>query len=215
MDNDLKWGFLENGVRVYDEDEEESSEEAESSGSVSGVSDNHVYFYSDVTKSKCLSLAKAVHRIDSKLRRERLSRGVPDDFPMLPIWIHINSNGGSLLDAFSVVDQLMAVKSPIHTVVEGLAASAATIISVAGDQRFILPSGYMMIHQLSGWARGTYREIRDTVGFLDMAMETLISLYEERTNMEREEIKQLLSKDSWFGAEGALEKGLVDVIVGK
>ena len=91
--------------------------------------DNHIYFYADVDSDRCLALIRAVRETDSELRTEHLSRGL-DGEPLTPIWLHIHSYGGSLFAAFSLADQLAMIKSPLYAIVEGIAASAATLIAM-------------------------------------------------------------------------------------
>jgi ATP-dependent Clp protease protease subunit len=176
------------------------------------TSDNHVYFYATVDSDRCLALIKEIRELDKDLRNERLTRELPDDFPHTPIWLHINSGGGSLFDGFGLADQLVHVKTPIYSIVEGYTASAATLISMSCTKRFILPSAYMLVHQLSSMAWGTYEQIKDDVHLMDMAMERLIDFYAVHSNMKRKAIKKMLSRDSWFNANECIEKGFVDGI---
>ena len=175
--------------------------------------DNHIYFYADVDSDRCLALIRAVREADSKLRAEHLSRGL-DGEPMTPIWIHIHSYGGSLFAAFSLADQLRMIKSPLYTIVEGIAASAATLIAMSCDKRFILPNSFMMIHQLSSFMWGKYEDFKDEMGLQDKLMERLISFYAEKTTLSKKDVKKMLKRDFWMDAEECVTKGFVDEIMG-
>jgi len=175
--------------------------------------DNHLYFYSTVDPDRCLALMKAIREIDNSLRREYQSRDLPEDFPMVPIWLHVNSGGGSLFDALSVSDQLTLIKSPIYSIVEGYSASAASIISMACTKRYIRPSAYMMIHQFWSFMFGKYEEFKDDMKFQDMLMATLTTYYVDHSKMDSVKVTELLKHDSWFNAEMSLELGLADHIL--
>ena len=75
-------------------------------------------------------MLRAVREADSWLRNERLTRSIPDEHPLVPIWLHVQSYGGDLLAGFSAADQLATIPTPIYSIVEGVCASAATVISI-------------------------------------------------------------------------------------
>lgn len=174
--------------------------------------DNHIYYYADVDSDRCLALIRSVREADSKLRAEHLSRGL-DTEPMTPIWIHIHSYGGSLFAAFSLADQLTMIKSPLYAIVEGIAASAATLIAMSCDKRYILPNSFMMIHQLSSFMWGKYEEFKDEMGLQDKLMERLVQFYADKTELSRKEVKKMLKRDFWMDADDCVEKGFADEIL--
>lgn len=173
---------------------------------------NHIYFYSGVNSDRCLDLIKQIRLLDDMLRNERTSRSLPESFPMTPIWLHINSPGGSLMDALSVADQIKTIKSPIYSIGEGMVASAATFISMSCDKRYLLPSSHMLIHQLSSVAWGKYEEIQDELELLDMLMETMKKFYKTHSKLSYKEVGKLLKRDSWFNAKQSISMGLADEI---
>lgn len=177
--------------------------------------DNHVYFYAQVDSDRCLALIKGLRELDARLRAEQASRGLEGIHPPIPIWLHVNSGGGSLFDALSIADQIGQIGSPVYSIVEGFAASAATIISMSCHERYITKSSFMMIHQLSAGSWGTYEQIKDNVKVLDMSMELLRSFYANHSKIQPEEVEELLRHDSWFSAQDCLERGMVDKIQGQ
>lgn len=174
--------------------------------------DNHIYFYADVDSDRCLALVRAVREVDAQLRAEYLTRGM-EGMPATPIWLHIHSYGGDLFAGFSVADQLSMIKSPIYTVIEGVTASAATLISLSGTKRFILPNSFMLIHQLSSAIWGTHEQFKDEMDFQKKAMDRLAGFYEQRCNLTDKKIRKLLTRDSWLDAETCLQNGFVDEIM--
>lgn len=176
---------------------------------------NHIYFYADVDTDRTLDLIRQIREIDDWLCNERRSRWVDDSVAPTPIWLHIQSPGGSLFAGFSVADQLATVQTPIYSLVEGYCASAATLISTACAKRFILPNAFMLIHQLSSIAWGKYEELKDEMNLLDMAMEKVVDFYAGHTRIPKDEVRELLKRDSWFSANQCVERGLVDEILTK
>lgn len=174
--------------------------------------DNHVYFYAHVDSDRCLDLLRKIRNIDSELRAEQISRGI-EDAPATPIWLHIHSYGGDLFSGFSTSDQLKLIKSPIYAVVEGVCASAATLIAMSCKKRYILPNSFMLIHQLSTMMWGTHEEFKDEMQLQTKAMERLIKFYEQYSMLNEEEIREMLKRDFWMEAETAIEKGFVDEIL--
>jgi len=177
------------------------------------VINNHIYFYADVDTDRCLALVRNIRVIDEQLRNERASRMVPKDHPSVPIWLHIQSGGGSLHAGLATADQFSTIATPIYSLVEGYAASAATIISVACTKRFILPSAYMMIHEFSSVMWGKYRDFQDEMKLYDMLMIQMVNFYAKRTKISKAKVRKLLDHDSWFNAEQCVEIGLVDEIL--
>ena len=113
----------------------------------------------------------------------------------------------------SVVDVILNSKIPIHTIVEGCAASAGTIISVVGEKRFITKHSRMLIHQLSSGVWGKMEEINDHHCNSIKLMETIKSIYAEHAKFSPKKLKKILKKDIWLNAEECLKYGLVDKII--
>lgn len=169
--------------------------------------DNHIYFYVDVTTDHVAELVKQLKELDNRLRSEQISRDT--DFISAPIWLHIQSPGGGLFEAFSAADQIARLGTQVYSIVEGCCASATTLISLACDRRFITPNSFMLIHQFSGGMWGKYEEQKDHLAFADMAMERLVKFYAKRTGMKKKKVRKLLRRDSWFDAGGCEKMGLV------
>lgn len=174
--------------------------------------ENHVYFYATVDSDRCLALVKAIRELDKTLRSEHLSRSLPPDYPLPPIWLHVYSGGGSLFAGLGVADQLKTITSPIFSIVDGYCASAATLISMACRRRYITPSSFFLIHQTTSAFWGTYEEFKDEERLLDMAMKRLTGFYVAHSKLKADEVRELLKRDSWFNAEECLAYGFVDEI---
>lgn len=174
---------------------------------------NHVYFYSPVDDDSCLRLMKILREVDSEIVSERSVRGVASGAEYAPIWLHVQSGGGNLMAALAVCDQLPLLSTPVYSIVEGVVASAATFIAMSCSKRLIQTRSYMMIHQLSSVAWGTYTQLQDDMHLADMLMSDMVSFYLEKTKMSEKRIRRLLARDSWFDAGSCVKHGLADEII--
>lgn len=171
--------------------------------------DNRIYFYSEVNRESILSLNKSLKEADHTVAVNSLKWSSSP----FPIYLHINSFGGDLLAGVAAVDYIRRTNAPVYTVIDGCAASAATLISIVGKKRLINKHSYMLIHQLSTWFGGTYEHIKDEKENTDKFMKMIYRLYEEHTKIPKKELKQILKRDIWFDAKTCLRYGLVDEIL--
>ena len=169
---------------------------------------NHIYFYSDVDQYSCLELNRKINDLNKELIQYAI------DYEVEPpnIYLHINSFGGSLFAAFSTIDTIINSKIPIISIIEGCAASAATIISMVCHKRYSTSNSFMLIHQLSTGAMGKYEEMKDDFLNDTKLMELLYKLYQDHTKMDLKTIKKVLKRDLWWGSEECLKNGLIDEI---
>ena len=167
---------------------------------------NHIYFYDDVTTDSCLELNQEIQKLNISLQKYSLDYNCPPP----KIYLHINSYGGDLLAVFSTVDYIRNSKIPIVSIIEGCAASAATLMSVVADERYMTPSSYMLIHQLRSGYWGKYDELEEDMDNNKKFMERIYEIYEENTHLTRKELKRMLKKDEWWDLKTCLDYGLVD-----
>jgi ATP-dependent protease ClpP protease subunit len=170
---------------------------------------NNIYFYSPVTQDSCFELTKRLLDIDSTSQTFNLQYGMHSP----PINLHIQSEGGSLLHALYVTDVIQNLKTPVHTYIDGFAASAATLLSVVGDKRFITKNSLMLIHQLSGANVGKYNQMEDEMENLDNIMNIVINMYLNNSVINKNKLIEILKKDIWLDAKTCLDYGLVDTII--
>jgi ATP-dependent protease ClpP protease subunit len=128
--------------------------------------------------------------------------------------IHINSPGGSLTEAQAIYSRLADHRSDKHVYIDGIAASAASIVAMVGHKVFIRSNANLMIHLPSGLAFGNADDMRQMAGALDSLTEGMINVYAKRTALERTEIRDLLAAETWMTADEAVEKGFADEVRG-
>lgn len=131
-----------------------------------------------------------------------------------PINLHINSGGGSVFDVLFAIDQIKNLKVPVHTIVCGMAASAATILSCAGEKRYITKNAHMLIHEIRSGFWGKKSEIDEHFENTSNLSQLIMDYYKEHTKMDEEDLKEILKHDYYWDAQTCLEKGLVDGILG-
>ncbi len=186
-----------------------TNDEDESKNKVSAYS-NRIYFYSEVTRSNNLTLNKKIQELGSKYHSASEVMGL--DNP-IPLKIHINSFGGSVFAGFSSVDYILRSNVPTWTIIDGCAASAATLMSIVGSHRQIGRNSYMLIHQLSSGMWGKYEEMKDDMKNSKELMSRIKGLYTEHTKLPKKKLNEILKHDLWWDAETCLEYGLVDEII--
>ena len=173
------------------------------------VGRNRIYFYSEVSRPKNLELNKNIATMSNTL----YNRGQSLQTDPGRIFLHINSFGGSVFAGMSSVDYILNSKIPITTVIDGCAASAATIMSVVGHHRVMHKHSFMLIHQISSAMWGKFEEMKDDMKNSELLMETIIKIYEEHTRIPRSELENILKRDIWWDAKTCLDYGLVDEII--
>ena len=125
----------------------------------------------------------------------------------------INSGGGSVVSGIASMDTILRTQVPIHTYVDGFAASAATFLSVVGNYRFMSINSYMFIHQLSTAFWGTYANFEDEKKNLDLMMKTIKNVYKQYTKLPTKKLDVFLNHDLLWDAKTCKEYGLIDEII--
>ena len=177
---------------------------------VSVIDNNEVYFYNDINTDSALMINKTL----SDLSRQLLIAKITFDLQETPhIKLHINSDGGEVFGALSVVDRISSSKVPIYSYAEGLVASASTLISVSCHKRYIRKNTILLIHQVRSWFEGTYEDFNDEKQNMDLIMKIVKDVYLKRTKFTEDELNTLLKRDIYLNAEDAIKYGLADEII--
>jgi len=174
------------------------------------TTNNRIYYYSEVSRQKILVLNKNLRNLNDNLLNQAQLLGLNEP---ANIYLHINSFGGSVFAGLSAVDYIQSCEVPVITVVEGCAASAATLFSVVGTHRQIRSNAFMLIHQISSGMWGKYEELKDSLDNCDLFMRIIKDIYNEHTKVPKKKLNEILKHDLWFDAETCLEYGLVDEII--
>ena len=127
--------------------------------------------------------------------------------------IEINSGGGSVFAGSEIYTALKSYGGKVITKVVGLAASAASVITMAGDVILISPTGQIMIHNASGGFGGDYRDMEKGAEILKNVNATISNAYRIKTGLSNEELLEMMNKETWLTPQQALEKKFVDEIM--
>ena len=141
--------------------------------------------------------------------QEELNSGEGD----ISVWI--NSEGGDVFAASKIYNMLRAYRGKVTVKIDAIAASAATIVAMAGDVIEISPVGIMMIHNPSTYAEGDSAEMKIAARMLDEVKETIINAYELKTKLPREQLAQMMDDETWIHAGKAVKLGFADKIIGE
>lgn len=129
----------------------------------------------------------------------------------LTVWI--NSPGGDCISASQIYTMLRSHKGKVTVKIDGIAASAASVVAMSGDETLISPTGYLMIHNPMTLASGNKSEMEKAIALLDEIKEGIINAYVRKTGLSRNKISKLMDDETWLNAEKALQLGFVDSIL--
>lgn len=129
----------------------------------------------------------------------------------ISVWI--NSPGGDVFAAAQIYNMLMDYPHNVTVKIDGLAASAASVIAMAGTEVQMSPVAMMMIHNPMTVAIGDSAEMQRAIAMLDEVKESIMNAYEIKTGLSRTKISHLMDAESWFNAKKAVELGFADKIL--
>lgn len=126
--------------------------------------------------------------------------------------VHLNSPGGDVFDGIAIYNQLKNHSAKIIVHVDGLAASAASLIAMAADELIMNVGSMLMIHEASTWTWGTKTDIQKTLNALEGIDKSIADIYMTRFKGERSEIETMILNETWFTADEAVDVGLADKV---
>lgn len=126
------------------------------------------------------------------------------------ITVRLNSPGGDVFDGIAIHNDLVAHSAKIRIEVTGLAASAASIIAMAGDDIVMADNAFMMIHNAWGMAAGDKRVMSDFRAILEKIDASLAATYQKRTGIEAKAIVKMMDEETWLSAADAVDQGFAD-----
>lgn len=174
---------------------------------------NHLYFHTSVNEESVDKVKKLMRQYWEKTDNIHNNHSCIT-FIAKPLYIHIFSPGGCVYSGFSLYDFIIEYrkKIPVYTIVEGMVASAATFISIAGIKRFITPNSYMLIHQLSTFMNGNFEQLKDQFNNCKKCMDKIMQIYETHTQITKKKIPKILKHDIEWNSDECIINGLVDEV---
>lgn len=130
-----------------------------------------------------------------------------------PVTVWINSPGGDCIAASQIYTMLMDYKDNVTVKIDGIAASAASVIAMAGTEVLMAPTALMMIHNPATIAMGDHEDMQKAIEMLDEVKESIINAYEIKTCLSRAKLSHLMDAETWMNANKAVELGFADGIL--
>tara|TARA_A100001015_G_C14970157_1_gene704749 strand:- start:589 stop:1179 length:591 start_codon:yes stop_codon:yes gene_type:complete len=169
---------------------------------------NKIYFYDSITKKNILNLFQEVEKLNNKLKQESQLYGFEPY-----IELHIHSGGGDLFSGISAYDILKKNKIPIHTIIEGEACSAATLIALSGKKRYITQNSMILVHQLRTWFSGKHNELEDELKTSEKLMNSLKNVYKKHSKLTDKQLSKIIEREEYLTSQECLSMGFVDEII--
>ena len=147
--------------------------------------------------------------VTPQLFKEDLLSGSGD----ITVWI--NSPGGDCVAAAQIYNMLMDYKGNVTVKIDGIAASAASVIAMAGTEVLMSPVSTMMIHNPATVAMGDHNDMQKAIEMLNEVKESIINAYEIKTGLSRAKLSHLMDSETWMNANKAIEFGFADGIISR
>lgn len=129
------------------------------------------------------------------------------------VTVSINSPGGDFFEGVAIYNLLREHKAEVNVKVVGLAASAASVIAMAGDNVQVAKSGFLMIHNAWAVVMGNRQDLAEAIEVLEPFDEAMAGVYADRTGLARDKIEQMMSAETWLGGERAVSMGFADALL--
>ncbi|MBT6184256.1 MAG: Clp protease ClpP [Betaproteobacteria bacterium] len=183
------------------EDEHEETAEVRTSGC-------DIYYYGDIDRKNVLNFVEKFKTLEADLLKKAID--LPGYTPTINV--RICSDGGDVHAGMSAMDTLKSSKVRVHTYVEGVCCSAGTFMLLGGVRRYMGKHAYVLIHQLSSGFMGKYTELRDELRTCKKIMKTVKKLYKSETDIPKDVLKDMMTRDIYINADECIKYGVVHEI---
>lgn len=130
------------------------------------------------------------------------------------ISLRISSPGGDVFDGLAILNSLRQHSAQVNVIIDGIAASAASFIAMAGDTVKMQPQAMMMIHDASGLVIGNSRDMQEMADLLEKTSDNIAAVYAQRAGGDVEEWREAMRAETWYSDQEAVAAGLADEVVG-
>jgi ATP-dependent protease ClpP protease subunit len=162
---------------------------------------NSVYFYSTVTRKSVLKLITILEKIQQSIQRKNITENYID--------VYIHSEGGELFAGISAMNYIQNMNIHVNTIADGFVGSAATLIFLGGHYTYMQRYSTMLVHQMTTGFYGKYEEFMEEAKNSKKIMETVKSIYTDKTNIPCEILKEYLKKDIYIDAHTCKKYNIV------
>lgn len=127
-----------------------------------------------------------------------------------PVTVWLNSPGGDCIAASQIYSMLMDYPHNVTVKIDGIAASAGSVIAMAGTKVLMSPTALVMIHNPATTAFGDHKDMSKAIDMLDEVKESIINAYEIRTGLSHTQLSHMMDEETWMNAKKAIELGFAD-----
>ena len=169
-----------------------------------------LYVYGDIRKPDFIEQWLGINdetRVDAYTFKDAIK-----DVDTPNLLVRINSPGGSVAEALAIYSLLSDFQGNLITKIDGMACSAASVIFMAGKERIMTASSLLMIHNAWTEACGDSNGLRKAADDLEMITQPSVNIYQEKTNLSEDEIKEMMNVETWMDYNLAFEKGFATSI---
>ena len=185
---------------------------------------NHIYLYNDIATA----ITRELFRTMDEVAMNIIDTAIENNFPIIPIHLHINSTGGLVSDALAIVQGIediqegrihqvggIPIKIPVYTYIEGEADSAASLIASVGTKRFCSRHALSLIHDVRQIGGGIKKidDIQTEAANLQMIKDKFYEIYMEHSKLTKEELQKICEKEDYSTPQQLMEYGLIDQII--
>ena len=169
------------------------------------------FYFKILNKNRYILLYDEINNVSSDIVVSKLR--AMDIINHKPIYLEINSPGGSVSDGMSIINAMEHIKSPVYTIISGQVCSMAALVSICGDYRMIYANSYFMQHSSSDIVGDYINYIKDRTKFLCEFEHRTEKILKLRTKLTANDIMKIRTGELWLNADQCLQKGIVDEIV--
>tara|TARA_Y100000741_G_scaffold173744_1_gene131666 strand:+ start:1830 stop:2441 length:612 start_codon:yes stop_codon:yes gene_type:complete len=166
---------------------------------------NNIYYYEVIDKKPILELISQLKDLESVLINLKYTYDVN---PVIKL--HIYSEGGDAFMGLSIYDFIKTLKIPVHTYIDGLIASAATFLFLAGKKRFMTENSNILIHQISTGFWGKFEDLKDEYKNTTELMKIAKKIYTDNTSMSKKTIDDIIKRELYLTYQDALKYQIVN-----
>ena len=170
------------------------------------------YYEGELSKDRYIFLYGAIE-LDTAYEINTRLLVMEKENPDKPIFIEINSPGGSIIDGLAIIDTMQHIKPDVITIVSGMSASMAAVIACAGDKRYAYPNAQIMLHAASGMVGDYMSHLKDRTTWLEKISNRIKSILKEKTILTEKEYFKMDNGELWLTAREALKLKMIDKII--
>lgn len=175
---------------------------------------NHVYFYSPITRKSSAELISLLLSIDHN-NIEDMHKNGNDSAKMRPINLHILSEGGDIFASLAIYQNIKRLQSPIHCYVDGFLSSAAIIVLLACEERYMNKNTFLGIHSIKMSVWGKLQFLQQCNNKYQQIWDSLERMYDENTKLRKnkKDIKKFMSEPQLMDSKTALKYGFITKLI--